>query len=105
MKKIILFAVTVFLLASCNSVPTARIDVTVNGAADSSVVLQKLLFNKLQVVDTIKTDAQGHFNYKVKLKGNAPYFYYLYFGDSPVASMILLPKDKVQVKALSLIHI
>lgn len=99
MKKIILFAVTVFLLASCNSVPTARIDVTVNGAADSSVVLQKLLFNKLQVVDTIKTDAQGHFNYKVKLKGNAPYFYYLYFGDSPVASMILLPKDKVQVKA------
>ena len=99
MKKIILFAVTVFLLASCNSAPTARIDVTVNGAADSSVVLQKLLFNKLQAVDTIKTDAQGHFNYKIKLKGNAPYFYYLYFGDSPVASMILLPKDKVQIKA------
>lgn len=99
MKKIILFAVTVFLLASCNSVPTARIDVTVNGAADSSVVLQKLLFNKFQAVDTIKTDAQGHFNYKVKLKGNAPYFYYIYFGDSPVASMILLPKDKVQINA------
>lgn len=97
MKRILSFFAAVGLLAACNQAPTAQISATVENAKDSSVVLQKLNYNRLLAVDTIKTDAQGRFNYKVKLTGNDPYFYYLYLGGSPVASMILRPSDKVSI--------
>lgn len=97
MKRWMLWAFTALLAVSCNLAPVARISATIENAKDSAVVLQKLNYNRLLVVDTIRTDASGHFNYKVKLKGNEPYFYYLYVGGRPVASMILLPSDQVTV--------
>ena len=97
MKRILLFFAALGLLAACSKGPTAQISVTVERAKDSTVVLQKLNYNRLVPVDTIKTDAAGHFNYKVKLTGNDPYFYYIYLGGNPVASMILRPSDKVTV--------
>ena len=97
MKRWMIWTLVVFLAASCNLVPVARISATIENAKDSAVVLQKLNYNRLLIVDTIRTDASGHFNYKVKLKGNEPYFYYLYLGSRPVASMILLPSDQVTI--------
>lgn len=97
MKRLIPLLCVVALLASCNGNPVARMGVTVENAPDSAVVLQKLNYNRLVAVDTVKTDASGHFNYKVKLTGNAPYIYYLYMGGRPVASLVLLPDDQVNV--------
>jgi len=97
MKRILIVFAALGLLAACSKGPTAQISVTVERAKDSSVVLQKLNYNRLVPVDTIKTDAKGHFNYKVKLTGNDPYFYYVYLGGNPVASMILRPSDQVTV--------
>ena len=97
MKKILLFAAVALLAISCSKTPKAVVEATIEGAPDSSVVLQKLNFNRLTVVDTIKTDASGSFKYKVELTGNAPYFYYLYLGEEPVASLVLLDGDKVTV--------
>ena len=97
MKKILLFAAVALLAISCSKTPKAVVNATIEGAPDSSVVLQKLNFNRLTVVDTIKTDASGSFKYKVELTGNAPYFYYLYLGEEPVASLVLLDGDKVTV--------
>ena len=97
MKRWMIWTLVVFLAASCNLAPVARISATIENAKDSAVVLQKLNYNRLLIVDTIRTDASGHFNYKVKLKGNEPYFYYLYLGSRPVASMILLPSDQVTI--------
>ena len=99
MKKILLFAAVAVLAISCSKTPTAKISATIEGGADTSVVLAKLLFNKLQAVDTIATDAAGHFDYKVKLSGNEPYFYYLYMGDNQLAALVLLDGDNVNVKA------
>lgn len=98
MRKWTVWALALLLLAACNQTPVARISGTVENAKDSSVILQKLNFNRLVPVDTIRTDVNGKFNYKVKLTGNEPYFYYLYLGESPVASMVLLPSDQVTVK-------
>lgn len=98
MKKVLLFAAIALMMASCAKTPKAVITATIDGAQDSSVVLQKLNFNRLSVVDTIKTDANGAFKYQVKLTGNAPYFYYLYLGETPVASLVLLDGDKVNVQ-------
>ena len=97
MKRLIILLCAVALAAACKQTPVAYITATVEGAPDSSVVLQKLNYNRLQPVDTIKTDKTGSFRYQVKLTGNEPYFYYLYAGGNPVASLILLPSDKVTV--------
>lgn len=99
MKRLTALLCTAALLAACSQNPVARISATLESAPDSSVVLQKLNFNRLVPVDTIKADASGHFNYKVKLTGNEPYFYYLHVGGRPVASMVLLPDDRVTVTA------
>ena len=97
MKRLILWASALLLFAACGQQPVARISATLEGAGDSTVVLSKLNYNRLMPVDTIRTDRDGHFNYKVRLKGNAPYLYYLYLGGKPVASMVLLPSDQVTV--------
>lgn len=97
MKRWMLWASALLLAAACDQTPVARVSATVENAKDSSVVLQKLNYNRLLPVDTIRTDATGHFDYKLKLKGNEPYFYYLYLGGEPIASMVLLPSDKVTV--------
>ena len=97
MRRLILFLCCAVLLAACDKTPTARISATFEAAPDSSVVLQKLNYNRLVAVDTIKTDAQGRFTYQVKLTGNEPYFYYLYLGERPAAALILLPDDRVTV--------
>ncbi len=97
MKRFLLWISAICLLAACNSNPTARIRATIESAPDSVVVLQKLNYNRLVPVDTIKTDKAGQFDYKVKLTGNSPYFYYLYLGETPVASVVLLPSDQVTV--------
>ena len=95
MRRSIIWLAAFLMLAACDKAPVARISATFENAKDSSVVLQKLNYNRLIPVDTIRTDASGHFNYKVKLTGNDPYFYYLYLGESPVASVILRPSDQV----------
>ena len=97
MRKMIVWATALILLASCTGKPVARIHATVESAKDAPVVLQKLNYNRMAPVDTIRTDASGHFNYKVKLTGNDPYFYYLYVDGKPVASMILRPSDEVEI--------
>ena len=69
MKKWTVWALALLLLAACEQAPVARITGTVENAKDSAVVLQKLNFNRLVPVDTIRTDAAGNFSYKVKLTG------------------------------------
>lgn len=85
------------VVTACNQASTARISATIEGAPNTAIVLEKLNYNRLQTIDTIRTDAAGQFNYKVRLKGNEPYFYYLYREGSPIASLILLPSDQVTV--------
>ncbi len=97
MKRLMTWALVLCFLSACNPRPVARISATLEGAADSVVVLQKLNYNRLVTVDSIRLDKSGHFNYKVKLTGNEPYFYYLALGGKPVASMVLLPSDQVTV--------
>lgn len=85
------------MLASCGK--SAKIDLTLEGAAEKPVVLQKLNYNKLQVIDTLMTDKGGKVSCKVELPDANPAFYYLYYNDSKIAGLILLPGEKAVVKA------
>lgn len=95
MKRVMIWLAAFSLLAACDKTPVARVSATFENAKDSAVVLQKLNYNRLVPVDTIKTDAAGRIHRKIKLTGNDPYFYYFYLGGNPVASLILRPSDKV----------
>jgi len=99
MKRFCSFAFALLLFAACSQRPTAVIEASIEGADEVQIVLQKLNFSKIQAVDTIKTAPDGSFKYKVKLPSTSPGFYYLYYEGTKLASMVLLPKDKVTIKA------
>ncbi|MCF0177774.1 MAG: redoxin domain-containing protein [Bacteroidales bacterium] len=95
MKKGLIIILTALLVVACGE--KACINFNAPDLPESQVVLQRLDYNRLSLVDTLKTDKAGHFNYTVKLKGTNPEFFYLYCNNVQLASLILLPKDNVTV--------
>jgi len=84
-------------LASCS--PKASVEGVISGAADKDVVVKLLDMNIYNVLDTVKTDASGHFSYKVDVAEGQPEFVYLFCDDTKVASLLLQKGDKVQLSA------
>ena len=62
-SKIISFVAAMAALVSCGS--NARIEGTLTGVGSSEVIFKLLESNRYQVLDTVKTDASGHFSYKI----------------------------------------
>ena len=85
--KLILLALAALGIASCAK--QARINGTVDGAADSQIVVRKLDMNQYNVLDTIKTKADGSFSYKLDVKDGQPEVIYLFYGDTKIASLLL----------------
>lgn len=85
------------LAAACT--PTARIDVSLDSAPSSDVVVKMLNINQYQILDTLKTDESGRFTYKVEVEEGQPEFVYVYYNDKRVASLLLEAGDKVKVSA------
>ena len=84
-------------LVSCGS--NARIDGTVADAASSEVIVKLLNSNRYEVLDTVKTDASGHFSYKVDVAQGQPEFVYVFYKDRKIASLLLEAGDKVIMNA------
>jgi hypothetical protein len=59
-SKILSVALASFAMAACSQ--TAKVDGTFDGAPSSDVVVKLLDMNKFLVLDTLKTDAKGHFS-------------------------------------------
>ena len=94
-SKIILFVAAMVALVSCGS--NARIDGTLTDATSSEVIVKLLESNRYEVLDTVKTDASGHFSYKVDVAQGQPEFVYLFYKDKRIASLLLEAGDKVKV--------
>ena len=94
-SKIISFAAAMVALVSCGS--NARIDGTLTDAASSEVIVKMLESNRYEVLDTVKTDAAGHFSYKVEVAQGQPEFVYLFYKDKRIAGLLLEAADKVKV--------
>ena len=94
-SKIITFAAAMSALVSCGS--NARIDGTVTDAASSEVIVKLLNSNRYEVLDTVKTNAAGHFTYKVDVAEGQPEFVYLFHNDKKLATLLLEAGDKVAV--------
>lgn len=97
MKKLLYLAVLLSFCA-CSS-DKASIKLKIDGAANRDVVLSILNVNKVDVVDTLKTDAAGKASAKIDLPYQSPNFYYLDYNGIRIASLLLAPGDKAKVEA------
>ena len=95
-----LLAVSVF--ASCSR--PARITGEIQGAPSSEIILKQQNINRYDVLDTVTTDEEGRFTYRVRLAEGDPDFVYVYRGGRKLASLLLQCGDKVTVKADTLGH-
>ena len=93
--KLAAAAALVLLAAACGK--NTKIEGTLHETPDTKVVVKLLDVNRFQVLDTVKTDAQGRFSYSLDLKKAQPEFVYLYYGDRQIASLLLQKGDKVKV--------
>lgn len=98
-KAIKLFAGAALCLCLASCGKGAKIEGTIKDAPQSDVIVKLLDVNEYKVLDTVKTNASGAFSYKVEMVKGQPEFVYLFHGDVKIASLILLPGDKVKVTA------
>ena len=89
-------AALLLIAAACGK--NTRIEGTLHETPDSQVIVKLLDVNRFQVLDTVKTDAKGHFSYALDLKKAQPEFVYLFYGDRQIASLLLQQGDKVTVQ-------
>ncbi len=84
-------------LIGCSSKDRAVLNVSVDGAKNAPVVLSLLNINKIEVVDSLSTNEAGKVKFKVKLPHASPNFYYLNYKGKRIASVLLSPKDVVNL--------
>ncbi len=85
------------LLAAACAKPSARIDGTLTDAGGKQVIVKLLDLNNYKILDTVKTDANGHYKYVVPVQPGQPEFVYLFYGDTKISSLLLEEGDKVEV--------
>lgn len=95
-SKIVLAGLCALLAAACGK-PSASIDGTLTDAPGKQVIVKLLDVNNYKVLDTLKTDASGHYKYKVPVQPGQPEFVYLYYGDTKISSLLLQEGDEVKV--------
>lgn len=96
-SKFLYVAAAAAIAAACT--PAARIDGVIGSAPSSEVIVKLLEVNRYEVLDTVKTDASGHFSYKVNVEEGQPEFIYLFHNDRRIASLLLETGDKVNISA------
>ncbi|PKP05826.1 MAG: hypothetical protein CVU10_10820 [Bacteroidetes bacterium HGW-Bacteroidetes-5] len=98
-RNSIALILSLILVVSCTTKShRAKVEGKVDGLANSEIVVKILNINVQNVLDTIKLDQKGEFRYNIKLTSASPEFYYLYYKDRKIASLILLPGEKVKLQ-------
>lgn len=95
--RIIALGAVLALFVSC--APKAHISMTVDGAPQAKLAVHKLNVGITDLLDSVKTDAKGHFNYSVPVRKGQPEFIYIYKGDTRLAALLLEAGEKAVVSA------
>ena len=98
--RIIIAAVAAVALASCSQ--KAVIDCTVAGSPDTQVVIKQLKLNSYEILDTVKTNADGKFKYSVTVAKGQPEFIYIFQNERSIAALLLESGEKAVVTTDSL---
>ena len=94
-SKIIVCAAVVISAVACRN--EARIEGVVTETPDSELIVKVLNVGRFSQIDTLETDAEGRFSYKMEVEEGQPEFVYLYRGDRRVASLVVEKGDRIQV--------
>lgn len=98
-RNSIALLLSLLLVVSCSTNShKAKVEGKIDGLTNSEIVVKILNINVQNVLDTITVDQNGEFRYIVKLNSSSPEFYYLYHKDRKIASLILLPGEKVKLQ-------
>ena len=96
-RHLLVLAAFAALLCSCSS-KKAGISIKVADAPESDIVLSVLNINKVDVVDTLKTDKAGKASIKFDLPYESPNFYYISYNGVQLASLLLSPGDRAKIE-------
>ena len=96
MKSYRIIAAFAALAAFCACQKTV-IKGTLTDGPDSEIIVELLDVNRLQVLDTVKTDASGAFKYDIDVEKGKPEFVYLFHGDNKFASLLVEKGDIISV--------
>ena len=95
--KIICVSALSLFLAGCAKDDTASLQFNIEGAGNREIILSKLSVNRIDVVDTLKTDAGGAARYEAAVAADAPEFFYVSYNRKRLASLIVKGGDKITV--------
>ncbi|MBP5572345.1 MAG: hypothetical protein J6X39_06720 [Bacteroidales bacterium] len=96
-SKILALGLVLALFASC--APKARVNMTVEGAPATKLAVHKLNVSSSDLLDSVKTDANGSFKYSLPVKKGQPEFVYIYNGDTRLAALLLEAGETAKVTA------
>jgi len=96
-RQLVCLLAAIALLSSCSS-KKAGIDIKVPGVQERDLILSVLNINKVDVVDTLKTDASGKASLKFDLPYESPNFYYVSYNGVQLASLLLCPGDRAKIE-------
>jgi len=83
-------------MISCSS-KKIKISGSIEGLKNSSLVLNVLDVNTQRTIDTILVNGEGRFSYIIEKASSVPEFYYLFYKDRRLASMVLSAGDNVAI--------
>ena len=83
------------MVFSCGK--NTRISGNLHEGAGEEVIVKLLDVNRFQVLDTVKVNQSGDFDYKLDIAEGKPEFIYLFHGNRQIASLLLQKGDKVKV--------
>ena len=94
-SRLVLGALVLLAAASCGK--NTRITGVLEQGGSQPLTVKLLDVNRFKTLDTLKVGNDGKFNYALKLQEGQPQFIYLFYGETPVASLLLQKGDQVAV--------
>ena len=85
------------LLGAASCAKNTRIAGVLEQGGSAPLTVKLLDVNRFNTLDTLQVGANGAFSYALDLEEGQPEFIYLFYGEKPVASLLLQKGDQVTV--------
>lgn len=100
-KSFIYLLVAAFVVVAGCTRPAATVNGCIEGASNSKITIMHQGASAQRLLDTLRTDENGCFRYKIKAQGKTfePMFVSLSVDDAPVATLLVEENEQVKINA------
>lgn len=99
MRQILAILLLTIVGTACSSKKSATISGTFSGVSEDTLFLELITTKERRVVDSVVTDKEGDYKFRVKLPVTTPTFYNIKYKQS-IIPVILSPGDRMKVNSL-----